>query len=246
MQINPSLIFKTLIRNDVDEQSKVKTKPIWQQETLSKMSAWPESMSRSRKDAAKQRIAELKMQLDMMMKFAVVGKGNPAAAIRLAKELAAAVRAYGGAGAGVGDVSQGLALAGSEGQGAEKAAETTVEKTTADLATQSTAQADALAKAVLSQVTAQANLASSSKGGVTGEDQQFLHEAKALLGRIKVLIGLETKTAEDEKKARAAIRDAEGALEEAPGDLAQSNLATGYTAGGEGVVDTAPSLSVSA
>ncbi|QZA80473.1 hypothetical protein [Deefgea piscis] len=246
MQINPSFNFKALIRNDVDEQSKAKTTPIWQQEALTKISAWPESMSRSRKNAAKQRIAELKMQLDMMMKFAVVGKGNPAAAIRLAKELAAAVRAYGGGGGGdVGDVSQGLALTAGEGQGAEKAAESSVEKTTADAAAQSTAEADQLAKAVLSQVTAQASLAS-SKGGVCAEDQQFLHEAKALLGRIKVLIGLETKTAEDEKKARAAIREVEGALEDAPGDLAQSTETTSYTAGGEGVVDTAPSLSVSA
>jgi hypothetical protein len=40
------------------------------------------------------------MRLEAMMKFAGIG-GNPAEAIRLAKELSAAIRAYGGGGGGV-------------------------------------------------------------------------------------------------------------------------------------------------
>ena len=49
----------------------------------------------SRKDAAREKIAWLKMQLEGLMRFAGAA-GNPREAIRLAKELAAAVREYGG------------------------------------------------------------------------------------------------------------------------------------------------------
>ena len=51
----------------------------------------------SRKEAAKQNIAWLKMQLEGLLKFVGIS-GNPQAAIQLAKQLAAAVREYGASG----------------------------------------------------------------------------------------------------------------------------------------------------
>ncbi len=102
MQIANTLNLRPFLNLNLD--NKTEKKSIWSEPVAQNTFAQlrPQSMSSARKAAAKQKIAELKTRLDAMMKFAGIGKGNPAEAIRLAKELSAAVRAYGGGGGGGG------------------------------------------------------------------------------------------------------------------------------------------------
>ncbi|MGL6040359.1 MAG: hypothetical protein ACRC01_04065, partial [Deefgea sp.] len=97
--------------------------------------------------------------------------------------------------------------------------------------------------------------ASFMNGGAAGsnlsaEDSAFLTEAKTQMGRIKMLIALETKKAEDEKKGRAATEEMDKALQEAPQNLAAENQAlaqvsTEYSAAGVGVSAAGESTSIS-
>jgi hypothetical protein len=114
--------------------------------------------------------------------------------------------------------------------------------------------AEQSAKDVLAQVSAAPSGALvqglSANSDVSDEDKAFLVEAKTLMGRIKMLIALETKKAEDVKKGRQAVAEMESAFDEAPKNLAAENAAmagsaTEYSAAGVGVSPAGESTSVS-
>ncbi len=224
-----------------------------------------QSGSSSRKSAAAAKIAELKMRLDAMLKFAGIGKGSPAAAISLAKELAAAVRAYGGS-SGASEVNTPqfnitptsaatTDAAATTGDAASSTAQAATVASVASAAsiseTGSRAEvkaAEQSAKAVLAQAATSPTVNLNSEKGLSAGDSKFLAEAKSLMQQIKMLIKLETKKAEDEKKAQAAINEMNKALEDAPAAIAQSNLAeatTEYSATGESMASVTEASSVS-
>ncbi|MGL4996300.1 MAG: hypothetical protein ACRC6G_09060, partial [Deefgea sp.] len=108
--------------------------------------------------------------------------------------------------------------------------------------------AEQSAKAVLAQSASSSAVGLNSEKGLSASDSKFLSEAKSLMQQIKMLIKLETKKAEDEKKAQAAINEMTKALEDAPAAIAQSNLAeanTEYTATGDSVPAASESGTVS-
>ncbi|AZP13036.1 hypothetical protein [Undibacterium parvum] len=268
----------------------------------------------SRKDAARERIAWIKMQLEGLMRFAGVA-GNPREAIRLAKELAAAVREYGGGDTGpampqvsVGSASQastGESGATSElasGEASDKTVNETANASAATAATSETSAAASLAAQVMSnsnsitskqltqnsgqdseqdseqnsvqtsaensaaaaQVTqalaqamhfamadpaskerpstdsgnALAALAQVNTSGLSAPDRAFLAEAKILMGKIKLLIALESKKAEDDKKAQQASKEMDDAFETATMSLMQENTSLAYAANGQSVSET--------
>jgi hypothetical protein len=276
----------------------------------------------SRKDAAREKIAWIKMQLEGLMRFAGVA-GNPREAIRLAKELAAAVREYGGGDTGpampqvsvgsasqasTGEVGQSSELASSEtpNQTADNTANETADNTAnetantpasaatsnetsaaASLAAQvasdasshsskalaqdstqdselNSVQASAENSAAAAQVTqalAQAKQfamagadgktgASADKGdslaelaqintsGLSAPDRAFLAEAKILMGKIKLLIALESKKAEDDKKAQQASQEMDDAFKSTTMSLMQENTSLAYAANGQSVSET--------
>ncbi|MCX7220805.1 MAG: hypothetical protein NTY70_18300 [Burkholderiales bacterium] len=256
----------------------------------------------SRKDAARERIAWIKMQLEGLMRFAGVA-GNPREAIRLAKELAAAVREYGGGDTGpampqvsVGSASQastgevGAASEAANGEVAKQTADTSASAATsnetsaaASLAAQvmsnsnsitskqlaqnsgqDSAQSSGENSAAAAQVTqalaqaknfamadpaskerpstdsgnALAALAQVNTSGLSAPDRAFLAEAKILMGKIKLLIALESKKAEDDKKAQQASKEMDDAFETATMSLMQENTSLAYAANGQSVSET--------
>ncbi|WP_295748187.1 hypothetical protein [Undibacterium sp.] len=264
----------------------------------------------SRKDAAREKIAWIKMQLEGLMRFAGVA-GNPREAIRLAKELAAAVREYGGGDTGpampqvsVGSASQasaGEAGATSEaanGEVAKQTADNTANSPASAATSNETSAAASLAAQVMSnassssskaleqdstqdseqnsvqtsaensaaaaQVTqalaqamhfamadpaskerpstdsgnALAALAQINTSGLSAPDRAFLAEAKILMGKIKLLIALESKKAEDDKKAQQASKEMDDAFETATMSLMQENTSLAYAANGQSVSET--------
>jgi hypothetical protein len=263
----------------------------------------------SRKDAAREKIAWIKMQLEGLMRFAGVA-GNPREAIRLAKELAAAVREYGGSDTGpampqVSASSASQASTGEVGQTSEAAsseasdntANETANTTASAEATSETSAAASLAEQVtnnsnnstnkqlaqnsgqdseknsvqassensaaaaqVTQALAQAKhfamegpakeaastdsgnslaaLAQINTSGLSAPDRAFLAEAKILMGKIKLLIALESKKAEDDKKAQEASKEMDDAFKSATMSLMQENTSLAYAANGQSVSES--------
>lgn len=229
--------------------------------------------SNSRKDAARQKIAWLKMQLEGLMKFAGVA-GKPSAAIRLAKELAAAVREYGSSDAlpampqAMLKPSPTSALTGeaaSDAAGEAKNAENEVSNNTQALPeiTKDAAQiASILALASQLSLAEQgspdkedgsvlsshplANLPQLSGSGLSAEDRAFLVEAKTLMGKIKLLIAIESKKTRDDKKAQEAIQAMDDALKSTTVALLQENTGLAYASTGLSVSASDSTASFSA
>jgi hypothetical protein len=258
------------------------------------------------------------MQLEGLMRFAGVA-GNPREAIRLAKELAAAVREYGGGDTGpampqvsVGSASQastGEAGAASELASSEapnQTADNTANETANTPASAATSNETSAAASLAEQVTSNSNnsankqlaqdsiqdstqdlelnsvqasaensaaaaqvrqalaqakqfameepaskevastdsgnslaaLAQINTSGLSAPDRAFLAEAKILMGKIKLLIALESKKAEDDKKAQEASQEMDDAFKSATMSLMQENTSLAYAANGQSVSET--------
>ncbi|MFZ6750193.1 hypothetical protein [Undibacterium sp. Ren11W] len=269
----------------------------------------------SHKDAARQKIAWIKMQLEGLMRFAGVA-GNPREAIRLAKELAAAVREYGGSDSAPAAPQATLNIA-PQTENTSEAGVADAPANTADATTSaSTASEASTAASLAAQVTANAQVASDSSipssketaqnstldsiqdseqnsaaaqikqaaalvseaknftqteqnndetvsskasnslaalaqvntAGLSPQDRAFLAEAKILMGKIKLLIAIESKKAEDDKKAQAATKEMDDAFKTTTMSLMQENTSMAYAANGLSVTDSSstPSLSETA
>jgi hypothetical protein len=241
----------------------------------------------SRKEAAKQNIAWLKMQLEGLLKFVCIGS-NPHAAIQLAKQLAAAVREYGASGGDVAMPQTQLAMptptaAGADTTGAESATAIAAasDSGSQSAATPDTPPAQSEPTAEVAQAAAMATLAAQQSqtsesseenpatdagitpstkahsgtttlhvgsSGMSAQDRAFFADVKNLMNRIKMLIQMETKKAEDEKKAKAAIQEMDKAFNSATAGVMQENTTQSYDASGISVTEsiTATSISVNA
>jgi hypothetical protein len=239
----------------------------------------------SRKEAAKQNIAWLKMQLEGLLKFVGIS-GNPQAAIQLAKQLAAAVREYGASGGDVAMPQTQLALptvtaaAGVDTSGAESP---TAIATATDGGNESAAAPDtppaqsepttemAQAAAVAALAAQQTQASGSSEktpgsetgiapsteaqsltttmhntsSGMSAQDRAFFADVKNLMNRIKMLIQMETKKAEDEKKAKAAIQEMDKAFNSATAGVMQENTTQAYDASGISITESIATTSIS-
>ena len=112
-------------------------------------------------------------------------------------------------------------------------------------------------KDALTQLSAQLGSATGSltsgahaNSNLSADDKEFLADAKMLMGRIKMLIALETKKAEDTKKGREAVFEMEKSLDDAPKSLAaeyaaEAQSTTEYTATGISISPVSESNSVS-
>ncbi|WP_028455765.1 hypothetical protein [Chitinilyticum litopenaei] len=233
-----------------------------------------EETARSRKDAAKARMAQLKAQLDNLLKFAGIGKGNPRLVAQLARELKALVSQYGGAAgspAAQSGTPQGAAqsMVGAQAAPANSAQSGQQASETADSASLVTSAAQTAGTSPAGGTDkagedagqpADAPLATGGQaqrnGGLSGEDQAFLDEARELAQKIKALLAQEIrkKQAEtsdrDERDARAAIADMEQTIKDSETALAGSGMASvasaGYDASGGLTISVQASFSASA
>jgi hypothetical protein len=238
----------------------------------------------SRKEAAKQNIAWLKMQLEGLLKFIGIS-GNPHAAIQLAKQLAAAVREYAASGGDAAMPQAQLAIptptaAGADTSGAESATAITASADSGNASAaapdafpaqseQTTEMAQAAAMATLAEQQSQtsefseknpatdAGITPSTEAhsgtttlhvgssGMSAQDRAFFADVKNLMNRIKMLIQMETKKAEDEKKAKAAIQEMDKAFNSATAALMQENTTQAYDASGLSVTESIATTSIS-
>ncbi|MDW5418858.1 hypothetical protein R6242_20005 [Iodobacter sp. CM08] len=164
----------------------------------------------SRKNAAKARLDMLKRQLDGMLKFAGVGKGNVAAAARLAKQIAAAVAEYAGI-SGDGAV-QTPAIAG--GRPATPAENTSASKVEAEKIGQAAEQALQKQEEKTDKKTSDPLAALQSKHGMSAQDRDFLEDAKKIMQKAKLLLALELqKSKRDSKTDKSLYNDAIKAMD---------------------------------
>lgn len=241
----------------------------------------------SRKEAAKQNIAWLKMQLEGLLKFVGIS-GNPQAAIQLAKQLAAAVREYGASGGDASMPQTQLALptataAGVDTSGAESPAAIAAANDSGNQSAAApdappaqsepaTEMAQAATVAAVAALAAQQTQASGSgeknpgsesniepsteaqsatttmhatSSGMSAQDRAFFADVKNLMNRIKMLIQMETKKAEDEKKATAAIQEMDKAFNSATAGVMQENTTQAYDASGISVTESIATTSIS-
>ncbi|AZN36191.1 hypothetical protein [Iodobacter ciconiae] len=160
----------------------------------------------SRKSAARARLDMLKRQLDGLLKFAGVGKGNVAAAARLAKQIAAAVAEY--AGISGGSAVQAPVVAGSA---PATQASPSVGKSESATAEQVQAAAESAEKVENAEKVEKppADLPSmaQSKNGMSAQDGGFMEEAKRVMQKAKLLLALEIQKSKRDSKEDKALHD---------------------------------------
>ncbi len=181
------------------------------------------SAAETRKAAAQARMAQLKSQLESLMKYSM-GSVNPRLIAQLAKELKSLVAQYGGTGVSIPSVpsasadSQTNANAAQDASAADDApSETAAASSEAEIQS-ALAAASAAATAAGSEAAADDKTQARTSSAIPGEahakqsgnsaDKAFFEEAKKLAGIIKALLkkGREVD-AEDEKKAKKAIAE---------------------------------------
>ncbi len=181
------------------------------------------SAAETGKAAAQARMAQLKSQLEALMKYSM-GSVNPRLIAQLAKELKSLVAQYGGTGISIPSVPSGSAdsqasadaaqgASATDGASTETAAAPSEAEIQSALATASAATTAAGSEAAADDKTkAQTSSAipgeMHAKGSANSADKAFFEEAKKLAGLIKALLkkGKEVN-AEDEKKAKQAIAE---------------------------------------
>lgn len=221
-------ILENLAKSDPEKAKQAEERMNALQDTLRQMQQMRQDQDAARKEAARQKIARIKAQIQAL-KLSASGdpKANARQLARLARELQQAARDYSGAG-GV-DAGGGLGAAAPSGNDAAKASAGEAAPAAASAAGPNTA-GTAAADAEETEAPAQENHgnttaaareedsegADSSARGTSEEDRAFAEEARRLQRQIKQMLQEQKRRlAEEGKNGAGDVQAAEAALREA-------------------------------
>ncbi|QLG89140.1 hypothetical protein HQ393_13300 [Chitinibacter bivalviorum] len=268
IQLQLSTILPQLTRNSANAEKKAGNgagEPNIGQDIFSRLNELNAQSIQNRKSAAQARIAELKLRIENMMRFASIGKGNPHMVVQLAKELKSLVAQYGGTGGSMMAMptASGTASSSESSNASEDAASAQAQADAAQVAAQASAQAATSEKGTTDAEStpndkpdAPAHQFNIGQQGGDAGDKAFFAEVKKLSNMLKQMLAMENRKLKTEaeqhdfKVAKNSIREVEEAAVKAEANVAAEHAHAAqeggaiYNASGEASVSSGASISI--